>query len=109
MLSYFGLVPSGSILDVPNAALGLAYYALWLSLLAPFFPKSIRLVVASLAMSSSVFLATRLILLSELCVLCWSTHIINARLWWDAFSSVRQSTSDHSMGIDRGTAKIKRV
>jgi hypothetical protein len=106
MLSYFGIVPSGSILDVPNAALGVAYYVIWWSMLSPFFPKSFGLLVATLAMSSSLFLATRLIVLAELCVLCWSTHIINARLWWSAFSSVRSWRSDQ--GLSRGgTAYIK--
>jgi hypothetical protein len=88
MLSYFGIVPHDSLLDVPNAALGVLYYLFWL-LLSPLFPKEITFVVASLAMSSSVFLAIKLLILKELCILCWSTHLINSRLVWSAFSSLK--------------------
>jgi len=118
MLSYFGIVSSGSILDVPNATLGLGYYAIWHMFLLPFFPKQIRLLVDSLALASSGFLATRLILLSELCVLCWSIHVINARLWWATFSSILSSSktnrrlassSSSGGGGVRESAKIKRV
>ncbi len=67
--------------------------------------------MASLAMSSSVFLAIQLLLLSELCILCWSTHVINARLWWGAYSSFRyrKVKSFRSDPKNQGKAKIKRV
>eukprot|EP00339_Tiarina_fusa_P008251 CAMPEP_0116998542 /NCGR_PEP_ID=MMETSP0472-20121206/1575_1 /TAXON_ID=693140 ORGANISM="Tiarina fusus, Strain LIS" /NCGR_SAMPLE_ID=MMETSP0472 /ASSEMBLY_ACC=CAM_ASM_000603 /LENGTH=90 /DNA_ID=CAMNT_0004697721 /DNA_START=39 /DNA_END=308 /DNA_ORIENTATION=+ len=29
MLSYFGIVPDGHMLDVPNAVLGVLYYTIW--------------------------------------------------------------------------------
>ena len=106
MLSYFGLVTAGSALDVPNAALGFTYYALWLMFL-PSFPKGLRFFVASMAMSSSVFLAAKLLILKELCILCWSTHIINARLLWSAYLSFR--SSGESAKQAEGKAKIKRV
>lgn len=112
MLSYFGLVPDGSMLDVPNAALGLVYYSIWLTVMSS-LPKALRLLIASLAMASSIFLAIQLLILSELCILCWSTHVINARLWWDAYissgSSGKGTSSSDSAGDSRGKAKIKRV
>eukprot|EP00816_Leptocylindrus_hargravesii_P005709 CAMPEP_0196803010 /NCGR_PEP_ID=MMETSP1362-20130617/2478_1 /TAXON_ID=163516 /ORGANISM="Leptocylindrus danicus, Strain CCMP1856" /LENGTH=149 /DNA_ID=CAMNT_0042174431 /DNA_START=33 /DNA_END=479 /DNA_ORIENTATION=+ len=89
LLSYFGLVPSSHILDVPNAMLGTIYYTLCIireNFLYNEFPvtakdvdvgrKRVRidqmiLLIASGAMSASVFLAFRLTQLKELCVLCW--------------------------------------
>jgi uncharacterized membrane protein len=85
MLSYFGIVPDGHILDIPNAGLGVLYYSFWL-LVMPMLPKQLNFLASSAAMASSVFLACRLVILKELCILCWSTHVINARLWWRAFS-----------------------
>lgn len=105
MLSFFGLVPAGSILDVPNAVLGILYYSLWLTVMTS-LPHVWRLFIASLAMSSSIFLATKLFLLSELCLLCLSTHVINARLWWGAYTSFR---AENDKSSNRGQAKIKRV
>ncbi|KAG7366392.1 vitamin K epoxide reductase family protein [Nitzschia inconspicua] len=90
MLTYFGIVPAGSILDVPNAALGWVYYTIWI-VVAPKLPSKLILLVASLAMASSVWLAVQLLMLKELCLLCWSTHVINSRLWWCAFSNNRTS------------------
>mmetsp|Transcript_8088 Transcript_8088/g.15986 ORF Transcript_8088/g.15986 Transcript_8088/m.15986 type:complete len:155 (-) Transcript_8088:1270-1734(-) len=83
MLTFFGIVPEGSILDVPNAALGLVYYSYWL-FLGPLLPSTLTVCISSMAMASSVFLAIKLVILKELCLLCWSTHVINSRL----FSSV---------------------
>jgi uncharacterized membrane protein len=109
MLSYFGIVPDGSTLDLPNAALGLVYYSLWLTLM-PSLPKALKLLIASLAMASSIFLAIQLLILSELCILCWSTHVINARLWWDAYVSFGKAAGTSSGSSDsRGKANIKRV
>jgi uncharacterized membrane protein len=84
MLSYFGIVPEGSALDVPNAALGLSYYSI-IFLSESFFAKTdfikaTTVCVNCAAMSSSIFLATKLIQLGELCILCWTTHLLNALL-----------------------------
>ncbi len=87
MLTYFGIVPHGSLLDVPNAALGLVYYTMWL-LVIPKLPSKLVSFIATLALASSVWLAIRLVILSELCLLCWSTHVINVRLWWCAYSNL---------------------
>jgi uncharacterized membrane protein len=103
MLSLFGIVPDGHLLDVPNAALGVVYYTLWL-LVLPHLPKQILFVVASMAMASSVFLAFKLTVLRELCILCWTTHVINSRLWWNAYS-----TRGESKKAAGGQAKVKRV
>lgn len=108
MLSYFGIVASGSMFDLPNAALGLVYYSIWLSVM-PVFPKELKLFISSLAMLSSIFLAVKLLILSEMCVLCWSTHVINARLWWNAYSSFTLGNSKLEATVDNGKAKIKRV
>lgn len=81
MLSYFGIVPKDSLLDVPNAALGILYYT-WHLLLSPYDqlqPLTDFFTVA--AFGSSVFLAYQLtFVIAELCVLCWSTHVINSIL-----------------------------
>jgi len=84
MLSYFGIVPDGSVLDVPNAALGLTYYTIIFlaeSLLAKTdLVKTMTVCINCAAMTSSVFLATKLIQLGELCLLCWTTHLLNLLL-----------------------------
>ena len=48
MLSLFGIIPEGHVLDVPNAMLGAIYYAVWL-LVFPYLPKGIRFLFSSLA------------------------------------------------------------
>ena len=72
-------------MDLPNAALGILYYS-WILL---FIDMPIALlqrlhpVISSLAMASSVFLAYQLtFVLRELCVLCWTTHVINTLLFY---------------------------
>ncbi|GFH48084.1 hypothetical protein CTEN210_04560 [Chaetoceros tenuissimus] len=84
MLTYFGIVEEGSILDVPNAMLGFLYYTI-IFLSESFLPKTsivkkLTVVMNCMAMSSSIFLGTKLYQLRELCVLCISTHILNTLL-----------------------------
>lgn len=84
MLTYFGIVPDGSLFDVPNAALGLTYYTI-IFLAEQFLTKThlvkvLTVCLNSAAMSSSVFLAVKLIQLGELCLLCWTTHLLNTLL-----------------------------
>ena len=70
------------LIDSPIFPLpGFVYYFFWL-FLSKSFPSAVTILASSLAMTSSVFLAIRLLILGELCVLCWSTHVINARLFW---------------------------
>ena len=77
MLSYFGIVPEHSVLDLPNAALGLMHY-LYLLTLRPFMPIRFTYFMIIMAFGSTVFLAYQLtFVLFELCILCWSTHVIN--------------------------------
>jgi uncharacterized membrane protein len=107
MLSYFGIVPQGSILDVPNAALGWIYYTIWLVAIPKLPSARLVFLMASMAMASSVWLAVQLLRLHELCLLCWSTHVINARLWWCALSNMRAS-SGGAVSTPK-EKKIKRV
>lgn len=89
MLSYFGIIPEGHFLDVPNALLGAIYYV-YMLLLSPSFPIELTYFMAMAAFSSSVFLAFQLtFVVKELCLLCWSTHVINSLLVWDVFSCPR--------------------
>jgi Vitamin K epoxide reductase family. len=89
MMSYFGVVPKDSVIDVPNAALGLIYYSfIFLSeqfLLTRSGRRTdlilyVTFALNCAAMSSSIFLATKLFQLGELCVLCWTTHLLNSLL-----------------------------
>lgn len=80
-MSYFGIVAEGHVLDVPNAALGVLYY-LYTLLLISKMPILVTQIAASAALSSTIFLALKLTQLKELCILCWTTHVINALLWW---------------------------
>jgi len=92
LLSYFSIVPNEHFLDVPNAALGFFYYTAVLLIEQFFYRKygygcidfvsmpQITVAFNSAAMSSSIFLAIKLIQLKELCVLCWTTHLINSLL-----------------------------
>ncbi len=96
MLSYFGIVPEGHILDIPNGILGMMFYLY--TFIAYFthknkshmqstgginflFSPMINLVINSAAIASSAFLARKLYLIRELCVVCVTTHIINMTLW----------------------------
>jgi uncharacterized membrane protein len=89
MLSYFGLIPEKHALDLPNAALGVLYYAALLSGLL--FEPILSLAVAT-AWASTVFLAYELtFVVPELCVLCWSTHVINTTLFYKHFFGERKA------------------
>lgn len=88
LLSYFNVVPNGHILDVPNAFLGVLYYSV-IFIIESFIyhvpefnnaMKSITFIINALAMSSSIYLAWKLIMLKELCVLCFTTHLLNTLL-----------------------------
>jgi uncharacterized membrane protein len=93
-----GLVPHGSLLDLPNAALGILYYSwiiLFVGMPGAFF-SVLNKIQTSMAMASSLFLAYQLtFVLKELCVLCWTTHLINAILFYNIV-------------LKRGTAGAKR-
>mmetsp|Transcript_34965 Transcript_34965/g.64281 ORF Transcript_34965/g.64281 Transcript_34965/m.64281 type:complete len:177 (-) Transcript_34965:325-855(-) len=90
MMSYFGIVPEGHALDVPNGVLGMLFYTYSYiryfnkkrspTAIAVLFTPSINAIICTLAIASSVFLARKLFILRELCVVCVSTHIINTTL-----------------------------
>jgi vitamin-K-epoxide reductase (warfarin-sensitive) len=95
MLSYFGIVPAGHFLDVPNAALGILYY-LWQLFLgsSPYVPAELTQVITGAAFLSSVFLAYQLtFVIVELCVLCWSTHVINSILLYNMLQTRKRNNS----------------
>ena len=81
-MSYAGLVEKGSTLDLPNAALGVLYYT-WHLLLTPIAPlRPLTMMATAGAMASSIWLAYQLtFVLGDLCILCWSTHVINTLLF----------------------------
>jgi len=89
LLSYLSIIPHDHLFDVPNAALGLTYYTVIFLLeriaatnkfMSQNFKLNITILFNTAAMSSSVFLAYKLLALGELCILCWSTHLINLLL-----------------------------
>ena len=95
MLSFFGLVPKGHTLDIPNGILGMLFYFFTIirffvnrysqqslgGIFIILFDNSISLVISSLALASSVSLGRKLYIIREFCVVCISTHIINTTVW----------------------------
>mmetsp|Transcript_41594 Transcript_41594/g.74931 ORF Transcript_41594/g.74931 Transcript_41594/m.74931 type:complete len:169 (+) Transcript_41594:65-571(+) len=90
MLSFFGIVPEGHALDIPNGVLGMLFYSYILiryftskqyTGLSTLFTPTVNMLISSLAIASSVFLLRKLYIIQELCVVCLSTHIINTTLW----------------------------
>lgn len=93
MLSYFGIVPEHSVLDLPNAALGFIHYT-YLLTLRPYMPMSFTYFMIFMGFASTVFLAYQLtFVLFELCVLCWTTHVINTYNFYSYFFTGKSSTS----------------
>ena len=88
LLSYFGIIPRGHVLDVPNAMLGVFFYAQ--QLLLPVLPSTLNKLIVSAAFASTVFLAIQLtFVLGDLCILCWSTHIINSIFFYQTVIAER--------------------
>lgn len=93
LLRYFNLVQDDdSVFNVPNAGLGILYYTYMMVYLitrlttpsssTPIaFTDYLTLVVSTLALSVSLYLAYELTKLGDLCLLCWTTHLINAILF----------------------------
>jgi uncharacterized membrane protein len=104
MLSYFGIIPEGHLLDVPNAVLGCIYY-FYILFLATLFPLEFMQFMAVAAFSSSVFLAYQLtFVVMELCLLCWSTHVINSLLAWNVF--IKGSVAPSAVNRAKGTKAL---
>lgn len=119
MLSYFGIVPEGHILDIPNGILGMIFYLYTIigyvmrktktnvgndggGTIMLLFTPMMNLVICSLAIASSAFLARKLYILRELCVVCVTTHIINMTLWIRAFSMGREGSL-----VEHRSTKVK--
>ena len=92
MLSFFGIVPPGHILDIPNGILGMTFYAYIfvmytaspsqsLSSIQILFHPSTNMMITSLAMASSLFLGRKLYEITKICVVCLTTHAINTTLF----------------------------
>jgi vitamin-K-epoxide reductase (warfarin-sensitive) len=89
MLSFFGILPKGHVLDVPNALLGSLYYTYQLLLGIPVSSlEPLTKMMTMAAFASTVFLAYQLtFVVYELCILCWTTHVINATMLYIVFFS----------------------
>eukprot|EP00584_Thalassiosira_punctigera_P015186 CAMPEP_0172565446 /NCGR_PEP_ID=MMETSP1067-20121228/108111_1 /TAXON_ID=265564 ORGANISM="Thalassiosira punctigera, Strain Tpunct2005C2" /NCGR_SAMPLE_ID=MMETSP1067 /ASSEMBLY_ACC=CAM_ASM_000444 /LENGTH=154 /DNA_ID=CAMNT_0013356313 /DNA_START=74 /DNA_END=535 /DNA_ORIENTATION=- len=86
MLSFFGIVPPGHVLDVPNGLLGMLFYTYiflryFIGERPAMFTPSVNMTISTLAIASSAFLGRKLYMLREFCVVCVSTHVINSTLW----------------------------
>jgi uncharacterized membrane protein len=96
MLSYFGIVPLGHVLDIPNGILGMIYYAyiftrcMLSDASQPFFlfHPWVNFLISSLAIASSLFLGRKLFILKEICVVCLTTHAINSTLFYRSVMEV---------------------
>ena len=101
MVSFFGLVPEGHPLDVPNGVLGAIFYVY--TFIRHFlgaktrratvlFDGGVNMIISSLAMASSIFLGRKLWVIKELCVVCLSTHVINSTIW---IRSLKEMAAGH--------------
>ena len=72
--------PRARVLGVPNAALGLALYALLAAGLALDWPVALLFVMTLPAVAMSVFLGYSLIANGRQCRICWAGHIANFAL-----------------------------
>ena len=88
MLSFFGIVPEGHILDIPNGVLGMLFYSFIFIRFSigkqprgVLFTPLVNYMLSSFALASSIFLARVLYINKDLCLVCITTHIINTTLW----------------------------
>lgn len=72
--------PRARLLGVPNAALGLALYALLAAGLALGWPAVLLLALTVPAVAMSAFLGYGLIVNRRQCRICWAGHIANGVL-----------------------------
>ena len=73
--------PRSRLLGVPNAALGLALYALLAAGLLLGWPSRLLLVMTIPAVAMSAFLGWSLIRNGYQCRICWTGHLCNAVLF----------------------------
>jgi len=107
LVSYFGIIPEGHLLDVPNALLGAIFYTYWL-VLGTKLPR-FTFAISTTAMMTAVFLAYKLTVLHELCILCWSTHVITTRLMIRAYFQLGESSTNTKEPVLKDPPKIKRI
>mmetsp|Transcript_13367 Transcript_13367/g.27278 ORF Transcript_13367/g.27278 Transcript_13367/m.27278 type:complete len:193 (+) Transcript_13367:169-747(+) len=90
VLSYLNLLPHGSTLDVPNAFLGVLFYASLLLLPHLPLPSSFKApfvkFAATAAFGMTVYLGATLYRKRDVCLLCITTHIINTFIWFTSGS-----------------------
>ena len=90
MMSYFGVVPHGHALDVPNAIIGICFYLFalvlpWCVNVPTKLRQNLMLLAAVLAAVSSAWLATVLhYVLHDFCIVCVSTYVVNAVILYSA-------------------------
>jgi len=88
MLSYNGFVEKGSLLDLPNALIGVFVYALFalypVLQAVPFHPQ-LYVAASSVAVFASVYLAYILaFVLKNVCLVCFGSYIVNILLFWNS-------------------------
>jgi len=82
LLSYWNLVSTNSILNIPNAALGVIFYTAML-ISQTSFPSMIWLQqsMSTMAVLASIYLLYVLVfVLKDICLVCLATHLINFSL-----------------------------
>jgi len=93
LLSYFGIVPENSPLDLPNAALGMAHYLVLLLIKDTAALQTVVQGLVAVSFATTVFLAyTLTFIVPELCILCWSTHVINTYVLYRCFFAASSSS-----------------
>ena len=102
MLSFFGIVPHGHMLDLPNGYLGMLFYTFILLRYNTvgaknngplLFQPIVNLMLSFLSFASSIFLARKLYIIREICVLCLSTHIINTTIFYRSIKEAFGNTA----------------
>ena len=74
----WGLVPKDSLLDVPNALMGLVYYVLIVSYKTLRLPQPLVLAASLLSILFSMYLGYVLYtILENLCLVCVCAYVIN--------------------------------
>jgi len=87
MLSHFGIVDNKSVLDQPNALIGVVFYLC--TIILPYFKclskgnrNLIMFLASTLSCTVCVYLAYILaFVLKDFCIVCASTYVVNALVW----------------------------
>jgi len=100
MLSFFGLVPKESALDIPNGILGMLFY-IYVFIRCNLrkskvilLDRRVNAVICSMALASSIFLARKLYIIKEICVVCLTTHVINTTVFYRAISEATKKEKE---------------